>query len=42
MSSETPTPCDRAIARRRRGRAIAWCLFLLFIALVFAFRILRH
>jgi hypothetical protein len=42
MSSETPTPCDRLIARRRRIRAIAWCLFLLFIVLVFAFRILRR
>lgn len=28
--------CHRAIARRRRERAVAWCAFLLFIAVVFA------
>jgi hypothetical protein len=34
------TRCDRAIARRRRGRSLAWCVFLLLIASVFAARIL--
>lgn len=34
------TPFDRAMARRRRGRILAWCVFLLLIASVFAVRIL--
>jgi hypothetical protein len=40
MSSNLPSPCDRAIARRRRARVLAWCAFLAFIAAVFVYRIL--
>jgi hypothetical protein len=40
MSSESP--CDRLIARRRRARTIAWCLFLLFVAAVVAYRFLAR
>jgi hypothetical protein len=42
MLSEFQTPSDRAIARRRRSRALAWCVFLMLIVLVFAGRILLH
>jgi hypothetical protein len=40
MSSIIRTPYDRIQSRRRRSRTIAWLLFLLFIASVFAARIL--
>jgi hypothetical protein len=42
MLSEFRTPYDRAMARRRRARALAWCVFLLLIVLPFAARILLH
>lgn len=42
MSTEIRTPCDRLIARRRRARTIAWCLFLLAVVAIFAWRILAH
>lgn len=32
MSPDDRTPCDRLIARKRRERIIAWCLFLALIA----------
>jgi hypothetical protein len=34
------SPCDRLIARRRRGRVIAWCLFLLAVAAIVLWRVL--
>lgn len=40
MSSGFRSPYDRVMARRRRSRALAWCVFLFFIASVFAARIL--
>ncbi len=42
MLSELHTPYDRAVARRRRARALAWCAFLMLIVLVFAGRIVLH
>lgn len=42
MSAEFRTPYDRLTARRRRSRAIAWLLFLMFIASIFAARIVLH
>jgi hypothetical protein len=42
MSTVYRTPYERLMARRRRGRATAWCVFLLIIAAIFASRILLH
>jgi hypothetical protein len=39
MSTGFRTPYDRVTARRRRSRAIAWLLFLAFIASIFIARI---
>ena len=42
MSSDIRSPYDRLVARRRRAGALAWCVFLLLIASIFAARILLH